>query len=71
MKSFSTSVLDHTNVIGTGSRYAEIWSPLALREPTQFLPHHEQPSLVSCKDIIIFHAFLDVKSLWEVQLGQR
>ena len=71
IKSFSTSVLDHTNVTGTGFRDAERLFSLVLGELTELPPHHEKPGWVSWKDIIIFHAFLDVKCLWEARLGQR
>lgn len=63
-------MLDHTDVTGIGSRFAEILSLLVIREPTQIPLCHEQASLVSYKDIILC-AFLDVneKSLWEARLG--
>ena len=42
-------MLGHTNVTGTGFRYAEILFSLVLGELTQFPPHHEKPGLVCGK----------------------
>ena len=60
MKAFPTSGLNHTGVTGIGSGCVEILSPLAVRGSTPFVPHHEQPLLGCSKDVIIFHACLDV-----------